>query len=34
MREYDVLYSSRVCIDKSVRAGKWFTLTIKNSIIK
>lgn len=28
IREYDVPYHSRVCIDTGLRAGKWFDLTV------
>ena len=28
IREYDVPYHCRVCIDTGLRAGKWFDLTV------
>lgn len=34
IREYDVVYHSRVCIDTGLRAGKWFDLDVEDNIIK
>lgn len=33
IREYDVPYHCRVCIDTGLRAGKWFELTLKDKFI-
>ena len=29
LREYDVPYVARVCMDKNIRAGSWYTVTIE-----
>lgn len=33
MREYDVPFHSRVCIDKGLRAGKWYEITLEDKLI-
>lgn len=33
IREYDVPYHTRVCIDTGIRAGKWFNLDLKEKFI-
>jgi DNA polymerase epsilon subunit 1 len=30
IREYDVQYHSRACIDLKIRAGTWFRISYKN----
>lgn len=34
IREYDVTFHSRVCIDLGLRAGKWFDVELEDKIIK
>jgi DNA polymerase epsilon subunit 1 len=34
MREFDIPYHSRVCIDCNIRAGKWFQMDVKAGIIE
>lgn len=33
IREYDVPYHCRVCIDTGIRAGKWFEVQLKDKFI-
>lgn len=33
IREYDVPYHTRVCIDSGLRAGKWFEIELKDKFI-
>ncbi|KAL4468704.1 hypothetical protein ABPG74_005207 [Tetrahymena malaccensis] len=33
IREYDVPYHSRVCIDLNIRAGKWFKISFKDNLV-
>lgn len=33
IREYDVPYHCRVCIDSGIRAGKWFEIEVKDKFI-
>ena len=33
IREFDVPYHSRVCIDLDIRAGLWYRLSIQNTFI-
>lgn len=34
LREFDVPYHSRICIDCGIRAGKWFQMDIKSGLIE
>lgn len=34
IREYDIPYHSRLCIDKGIRAGKWYEMDIKAGVIE
>lgn len=33
MREYDIPYHTRVCIDKDIRVAKWYNITYKDHYI-
>lgn len=34
LREYDVPYHIRVCIDLNIRAGLWYRITFDNGFVK
>ena len=33
MREFDVHYHSRVCIDNDIRTSNWYSVTFKNNYV-
>jgi DNA polymerase epsilon subunit 1 len=33
IREFDVLYHNRVCIDLNIRAGRWYKISYKKGFI-
>ena len=33
IREFDVPFHSRVCIDTGIRAGKWFQVEVEDKLV-
>ena len=33
IREFDILYHTRVCIDLNIRAGKWYRISFRDNFI-